>query len=96
MGNGSRNVWGGLGIILDRAELKEEIANTNPDALFADGFDQAILGVTTQCVVVYSANRCISILEERDGMTEEEAVEFFDFNVAGAYVGENTPVFVWL
>ena len=27
-------------------------------------------------------------------MDYEEAVEFFDFNVTGAYVGENTPVFL--
>jgi hypothetical protein len=26
-------------------------------------------------------------------MDYEEAVEFFDFNVVGAYVGDNTPLF---
>jgi hypothetical protein len=31
---------------------------------------------------------------ERDGMTEEEAIEFFEFNVVGAYVGGGTPVYV--
>jgi len=36
----------------------------------------------------------IGILMDRDGMSEDDAVEFFDFNVLGAYVGERTPIFV--
>tara|TARA_R110000824_G_scaffold327563_1_gene514416 strand:+ start:729 stop:947 length:219 start_codon:yes stop_codon:yes gene_type:complete len=67
--------------------------------LTADGFDNAILGTTTSWegveVMVYSVTKCLEILMERDGMSEDEAVEFFDFNVAGAYVGELTPLFVW-
>jgi len=31
----------------------------------------------------------------RDGMTEEEAIEYFEFNVTGAWVGEGTPAFVY-
>jgi len=31
----------------------------------------------------------------RDGMTSEEAREFIEFNIEGAYVGEDTPVLVW-
>jgi hypothetical protein len=27
-------------------------------------------------------------------MDEDEAIEFYEFNVSGAYVGENTPIFV--
>jgi hypothetical protein len=37
---------------------------------------------------------CEKILIERDGMTDEEAMEYFDFNVQGAWVGESTPVFL--
>jgi hypothetical protein len=28
-------------------------------------------------------------------MTEEEAIEFIGFNIEGAYMGKDTPVFVW-
>jgi hypothetical protein len=28
------------------------------------------------------------------GMTEEEAQEYFDYNIIGAYVGERTPCFL--
>ncbi len=30
---------------------------------------------------------------ERDGMTDEEAIEFFEFNIKGAYMGEGTPLY---
>ena len=67
------------------------------EALVADGFDEAIIGMArqfNQTLVVYDEDKCLSILMERDGMTEEEAIEFFEFNVVGAYVGEGTPVYV--
>jgi len=45
-------------------------------------------------VVVYDRERCIEILMARDGMSEDEAEEFFCFNTEGAWVGDYTPV--WL
>ena len=65
------------------------------DALLADGFEDAFIGFGTRFtydVAVYDYNKCIDILE-RD-MPHEDAVEYFEFNTRGAYVGENTPVFV--
>jgi len=67
------------------------------DTLVADGFDEAIIGIGRQFnknLVIYDEDKCIEILMERDGMTDEEAIEFFEFNVVGAYVGEYTPIFV--
>tara|TARA_R100001244_G_scaffold130857_2_gene103391 strand:+ start:273 stop:515 length:243 start_codon:yes stop_codon:yes gene_type:complete len=69
----------------------------DPATLLADGFEAALIGYGTRFsygVAVYSRSKCLDILVERDGMDYEEAVEFFDFNVTGAYVGENTPVFL--
>jgi hypothetical protein len=69
----------------------------NPDALKADGFDEAVVGIGERCgqpaLFVYDRNKCLKILV-RDGMTEEEAVEYFDFNVSGAWVGEHTPIWM--
>jgi hypothetical protein len=31
----------------------------------------------------------------RDGMTSEDAREYIEFNIEGAYVGQGTPVIVW-
>jgi hypothetical protein len=67
------------------------------DTLVADGFDEAIIGIGRQFnkqLVIYDEDKCIQILMERDGMSWEEAIEFFNFNVVGAYVGEHTPIFV--
>lgn len=62
--------------------------------LKADGLDDAIVGVSTKEIVVYSTKKIIKILMERDGMSYEDAIEFFYFNIEGAYMGENTPVFI--
>ena len=47
-------------------------------------------------LATYDRDKCIEILVKRDEMTYEEAVEFFEFNVSGAWVGENTPIFLTL
>ena len=45
-------------------------------------------------LAIYDRNKCIDILVNRDGMSEEEAEEYFQYNVEGAWVGENTPMFL--
>ena len=68
------------------------------ELMLADGFEAAIVGVAEGCgrspAVVYDREKCVAILMERDGMDRDEAEEFFDFNVSGAYVGPGTPVFL--
>ena len=77
--------------------IKEVFAEIDPDLLFADGFENAILGVVERCssplVVVYDRLKCIEILMER-GATYEDALDYFEFNVAGAWVGDRTPFFL--
>ena len=64
----------------------------------ADGFDEAIIGVGSRCgsddVFIYDYSKCVSILVERDGMSPDDAVDYMEFNVVGAYVGETTPIFM--
>ena len=78
--------------------LRDRIAEWDEDVLLADGFDAAFVGLAERCgsvpVAVYDRARCIQVLVARDGMSEEEAEEYFDFNVLGAYVGERTPWFI--
>jgi hypothetical protein len=78
--------------------IRDLISEWNEEALMADGFDEAILGISQRVgmedVVAYDRDKCISVLMDRDGMSQEDAVEYFEFNVAGAYLGENTPVFI--
>jgi hypothetical protein len=67
------------------------------ELLLADGLDAAIIGVVERCgqqpFVVYDAEHCIELLAAQ-GMDEDEAAEFFAFNVAGAWVGPHTPGFL--
>lgn len=76
---------------------RDRIADYAPGALLADGFDDAIIGVAERCgqptLVAYDRCRCIDILEAQ-GMSREDAEEYFEFNVAGAWVGEQTPVWI--
>ena len=76
-------------------ELKETIAEYNPEALLADGLDHAIMGYDTKGRVIYSVGNILDIFVERDGMSYEDASEYFSFNVEGAYVGEYTPIFMY-
>jgi len=71
----------------------DKIVEAYPDETFlkADGFDDAIIGVDEATMrLVYSESKCIDILNE--DMDLEEAIEHFEFNVKGAYVGEKTPI----
>ncbi len=73
-----------------------DLSEVDPDILLADGFEDALLGYVQQfntMMALYDREKCIAILMERDGMDEEGAEEFFDFNVVGAWVGKNTPAF---
>lgn len=64
----------------------------------AVGLDDAIIGVGQRCgdvnVIVYDSQKIVDILVERDGMNREEAWEYFEFNILGAYVGESTPMYL--
>lgn len=69
---------------------------SNNETLFADGFDDAIIGLDTSgdvFRVIYDREKMAEVLEE-DGMTTMEAWEYLDYNVFSAYVGEGTPMYV--
>jgi len=70
-------------------KIKEEY----PNEIFlkADGFDEAIIGVDENTMrLIYSVSRCIEILSE--DMTEEDAIEYLNFNVINVFYGEKTPI----
>ena len=79
-------------------EAIEEQMGADSLALFVDGFDSAILGTANGVsgqIVVYSVTKMIAELVNTHGMSTEEAQEYFDFNIGGAYLGEGTPIFVF-
>lgn len=74
--------------------VMKNILENYEDLLIADGYDDAIIGVSTKEIVIYSIPKILEILV-KDGMDEDEALEFFEYNIEGAYVGEKTPIYMW-
>ena len=80
-----------------REEILDQFGDDAETMLFADGFDDAIIGVGNsfgeKLCAIYDADKVIDILM-KEGMDYAEAMEHFDFNIAGSYVGEQTPIFI--
>lgn len=79
-------------------DLKEYLNEHYPEEeiLIFDGFDEAFIGIGYQfhkAIACYDEEKIIEILMS-DGMTYEEALEYFEFNIAGSWLGDRTPVII--
>jgi hypothetical protein len=68
-------------------------------AILLDGLESAIVGIVEDFgspgrKMLYSKQRILDILQERDLMTMGEAEEFYDYNILGLYAGEQNAVFL--
>jgi hypothetical protein len=81
---------------MTKEQLHSHLEDYEEEILLADGFEDAYMGIGRQFTkppfAVYDRAKCIEILSSE--MSEEEAEEYFQYNVEGAWVGENTPVFI--
>ena len=60
-----------------------------------DQLDKCIIGVTYYGdKVIYDVNLVLKSLMEDQGMTDEEALDWFEYNMVGSYMGDGTPVFM--
>ena len=88
-------------------EVREYLSELNPEALVADGFEEALIGICYRFgqspLATYDYDKCIEIItsgiEGDPTLTDDDdprelAVEYFDLNVIGSWSGEGTPVFV--
>ncbi len=77
---------------------REENQEINPEALLCDGFDEAIIGMAERPnlgpVVAYSVEKIIEIMISRDGMSYEDALEYYNYNIQCAWLGEFTPIYI--
>jgi hypothetical protein len=79
-------------------QVLNKIIDAYPEEEFlkADGLDEAVIGVEEdEMRLVYSVDKCIEIFMSQ-GMEYDEALEFFDYNVRGAWMGDKTPIWVKL
>jgi hypothetical protein len=76
------------------------MSEVNTEALYPTDLKEAIIGMVERYgqspLILIDKIKCLEIFKKRDGMTLEEAEEFFDFNVIGAWMGEGTPCFATL
>ena len=84
-----------------RLNIREELAGEwDAELLFLseEEFDEAIIGVSERIgnepVVAYDTTKIVEILILNHSMSVDEAYEYFEFNILGAYVGERTPTFI--
>ena len=81
-----------------REEISEELC-LEEDALFLDDFDDCILGAadgfSMHGVVAYDLHKVIEKLK-LGGMSDQDAWEYYHFNMIGAYVGDMTPIYITL
>lgn len=63
--------------------------------IYPTGFEDAIIGADMErmCFVLDKYKMC-EILIERDGMSEEDAIEYCAYNVWYTQVGEHSPIYV--
>tara|TARA_B100001094_G_scaffold200622_1_gene194663 strand:+ start:4613 stop:4864 length:252 start_codon:yes stop_codon:yes gene_type:complete len=76
-----------------REELQEPF---DEPLLFADGFDDCIIGISDdfgKLRVVYSVEKMIESLMS-SGDTYLDAIDWLEFNTLNTWVGENTPIYV--
>jgi hypothetical protein len=74
----------------------EKITENNPDAILWDDLDEAVIGFTTDYVAVYDLDKLSEcLLKQNSDWTEQDALEWIDFNILGAYVGEHTPLHIY-
>lgn len=77
-------------------DLADQYADEDAPMLKADGYDNCVVGVVlrygTQPILCYSKKKVLKKLAKE--MSREEAEEWFEFNMLGAWVGEGTPCFL--
>lgn len=84
---------------MNKEALNHAAEEIGEEILLMDGFEEAFIGFSKRCgqptLSTYSFNKMIDILIDRDDMTEEEAMEYIEYNCVGAWMGPLTPVIVY-
>ena len=92
---------------MTRDEIVDWMSVYNEEALLADGLEDAFIGMCEVAgrppIALYDEEKCIEILAKQMVPFDDDeddpytmAVEYFEFNTKGAWVGENSPRYVTL
>ncbi len=67
---------------------------SDEEILSATGLEEAVMGIDEKAMrLIYSADKCKLILARE--MKYSQAIEYFEYNTEGAYVGEKTPIWCY-
>jgi len=84
--------------MITREILNEYLNEIGEPVLLMDGFDEAFIGTSQRInepmLAVYSYDKMVDLLMDRDGMEVDEAMEYIEYNCVGAWIGEQTPIIV--
>jgi len=82
----------------DPIAIRARLSELNPSALIWPDFDDALIGVGCKGsdlpVAVYDERGIINLLIVNEGLSYSDAWEHYGYNVANAYMGENTPIVI--
>jgi hypothetical protein len=80
--------------------IRQIIAEIDPELVLldpAESYDKCVIGIASRIgmedCVAYDRAKVIQELMGQ-GMDEDDAQDFFAFNIAGSYVGTRTPIFI--
>lgn len=81
--------------------MTKGISWLNPASVLPPHFDCALIGYRVeqagdhhQARAVYSIDKILEVLVDHDGMTPDEAIDWFGFNIEGSYLGPSTPIYI--
>ena len=77
---------------------RRRIMEVNPDAILWDGFDEALVGISEDNRAVYNIYMLESIMwrNNKKHITFDEASEWVQYNILQAYLGDETPIHIWV
>jgi len=83
---------------LETVKLSEQLLDIGiEDALVMDGYNDCVIGILErfgmESIVLYDKDKVLGKLVD-DGCTHEEALEFYEYNQLGSWMGDTTPGFL--
>ena len=83
---------------MNREQINQFFKDNSMRVLLMDDFDEAFIGYSQRInepeIAIYSYEKMINILVEREGIDHDEAAEYINYNCLGAWVGKRTPIIV--
>jgi hypothetical protein len=91
----SNNLSNKRAAIMEQIDEETELMFLEPAHLF----DDAIIGISEPRgefppLVIYDSQRIVELLQEHEGMDWADAQEFYEYNISGAWMGNQTPLYV--